>query len=607
MLNRTWRSARRVVAAAPLWFQSSLLGCGVFLVYVMTAWYGSRQNTDTWAAALAAWQLGQHGTLDLSGYDGGVPWGVDVGDQVFSNRFPGVILAGAPFYALLGSSVEPTIFPGGVAAAFWSAAAVGVCFAVCRQLVRTRLAAAASGVFAFATPTWSVSADALWTHGPDQFWLLLSVLLLSVSKPGLAGVPAAVTVLVRPHMALGWAGAGLHHLLSSHRVGDVVRFSLVTSLGAVLLVVYNWRVFGSPDLLGGYRDDHLTVGGVGALVFVVNVLGSLVSPHRGVLLLTPFLWLLMPGLRHAWRTAAPWVRSSAVAGLSYALVQLYLIRFIGGHGFYSYRTMIEPLTFLLPLLVCSYTAWTARTPGRRAAFNALVVVSVSFHGFGAVLDHHRVESGNPFREFSAVPVARDVGTAGTLIWLLVTALLVAYVLRRTLRSSRCDDTVEIASQREVRLQSGDDVVPAPDLLDPRAPGGTHRGREGPVQQQLRQPVGDLARGPAVHDVAGLAVAYGVRRTTGGPCHDGQPHGRGLQVDDPQSFDLPAGLARPGWHGEHVSRRHERRQLGPGLRAGEHDVPRDPQRRRELLERATLGAVPDDEHGSVRDAAPDQRK
>lgn len=447
MLSRPWAKARRVVESAPVWFQAFLLGCGAFLVYVLTAWYGSRQNTDTWAAALAAWQLGQHGTLDLSGYAGGVPWGVDVGDQVFSNRFPGVILAGAPFYALLGSPAEPTFFPGGVAAAFWAAAAVGVCFAVCRQLVDTRPAVAAAGVFAFATPTWSVSADALWTHGPGQFWLLLSILLLSVSRPVLAGTAAAVTVLIRPHMAVGWAAAGLHQLWSSRRVGNVVLFGLSTSLGAVLLVVYNWRVFGSPNLLGGYQPEHLTAGGVGALVFVVNVLGSLVSPHRGVLLLTPFLWLLLPGLRRAWSSAPSWVRSAAVAGGSYALVQLYLIRFIGGHGFYSYRTMIEPLTFALPLLVCSYTAWTALTPGRRAAFNALVVTSISFHAFGAVLDHHRLESGNPFREFSAIQVARDVGVAGTTTWLLMTGLLITYVLVRTLRrgSFTADGDVALAA------------------------------------------------------------------------------------------------------------------------------------------------------------------
>lgn len=428
----------RVVAAAPVWFQSVLLASGVFLLYVLTAWYGPRQNTDAWAAILPAWQLGQHGSLDLSSYEGGIPWRVEVGDQVFTNRFPGVILAAAPFYALLGSADEPTIYPGGVAAAFWSAAAVAVCYAVCRRLVPARMALAAAAIFAVATPTWSVSADALWTHGPGQFWLLLAILLLATSRPESAGLAAAMTVLIRPHMAVGWAAAGLYQVWSTRRPGDGLRFGLATSLGAVLLVAYNWQVFDSPDLLGGYRSDHLTAGGVGALVLVVNVLGSLVSPHRGILLLTPFLWLLLPGLRGAWSTAAPWVRSAAVAGLGYAFVQLYLIRFIGGHGFYSYRTMIEPLTFLLPLLVCSYTAWTARTPGRRAAFNALVVLSVSFHAFGAVLDHHRLGSGNPFREFSAIQVARDVGVAGSTAWLVVTVVCVGYVVRRELTRARRD-------------------------------------------------------------------------------------------------------------------------------------------------------------------------
>jgi len=241
----------------------------------------------------------------------------------------------------------------------------------------------------------------------------------------------------------------------SRRAVDVVRFGATASLGAVLLVAYNWAMFDTPDVLGGYRDEHLRPGGVGPVVLVVNILGSLISPHRGVLLLTPFLWLLLPGLRTSWRTAPAWVRSSAVAGLSYALVQLYLIRFIGGHGFYSYRTMIEPLTFLLPLLVCSYASWTAATAGRRACFNALVVASVSFHAFGAVLDHHRVESGNPFREFSAVQVARDVGVVGTATWMVVTALLVAYVLQRTLQgSSRTGDTHDMGATGQVLTARG---------------------------------------------------------------------------------------------------------------------------------------------------------
>jgi hypothetical protein len=434
--------AYRAVATAPLWFQCTLLGSAVFLVYVMTAWYGSRQNTDTWAVVLSAWQFGRHGTLDLSGYDGGIPWRVNVDGHVFTNRFPGVILAATPFYAVLGSAAEPRIYPGGVAAAFWAAASVSVCFAVCRRLVPVRTALAAALVFGFATPTWTVSADSMWTHGPNQFWLLLGILFLGSARPVAAGLAAAMTVLIRPHMALAWAGAGLHQLWSTRRIRAFVGFGLATMLGAVLLVVYNWQVFGHANLLGGYRKEHLEPGGVGATTFVVNILGSLVSPHRGILLLTPYLWLLLPGLRASWSTAPAWVRSAAVAGLCYALVQLYLIRFIGGFGFYSYRTMIEPLTFQVPLLVCSYREWTARTPGRRAWFHGLVVLSVSFHAFGAIFDRHPVAMGNPFRTFSAVQVAEDVGWAGTVAWVVITVVVIAYTFRRVLTRVDQESAVE---------------------------------------------------------------------------------------------------------------------------------------------------------------------
>jgi hypothetical protein len=152
-----------------------------------------------------------------------------------------------------------------------------------------------------------------------------------------------------------------------------------------------------------------------------------------VLLLTPFLWLLLPGLPAAWRRSPRWVRSAAVAGLCYAAVQLYLIRFIGGHGFYSYRTMIEPLTFLFPLLVVSYGTWTAAHRVRRAAFWGLVVLAAGFHSFGAVLDRHRVESGNPFREFSAVAVAQDAGPALTAAWVAVTLTGAWFAARRAWR------------------------------------------------------------------------------------------------------------------------------------------------------------------------------
>ena len=38
--------ASRVLTSGPIWFQSVVLCASTFVVYLLTAWYGSRQNTD---------------------------------------------------------------------------------------------------------------------------------------------------------------------------------------------------------------------------------------------------------------------------------------------------------------------------------------------------------------------------------------------------------------------------------------------------------------------------------------------------------------------------------------------------------------------------------
>ena len=361
--------------------------------------------------------------------------------------------------------------------------AVGIAFLVLSKVAPARMALWAAAIFAFATPTWSVSADALWTHGPNQFWLLLGLLGLASSHPGRAGFAAAGTAITRPHMVVGWAIGALYQLARTRRPMPVMVFALTAAMGSLLLVLYNGIVFGHFNVLGGYSEQHLQAGGVGPLVFVVNVLGSLISPHRGVLLLTPFLWLLLPGLPGAWRVAPVWVRSAAVSGAAYALVQLYLIRFIGGHGFFSYRTMIEPLTFALPLFVLAYQSWTCRTKGRQASFALLVVLAASFHAFGAIFDQHHGESGNPFRVFSGFAVASEVGPVVTGLWLALTVLACWYVPIRVLRVHISDPTMGHVGDKQDDAPAGSrSELPPPTYSNERS----LRAEESQVQRSVTQ-------------------------------------------------------------------------------------------------------------------------
>jgi hypothetical protein len=425
-----WAACQRGLTHLPVWAGCALLGGASFVVYLATGWSGPRENTDVQAADTSAWQLGQHGTLDLSNYHGRIDWVVHVGSALYTNRFPGVIAAGAPFYALLGDPGRRSYLPGTVAAATWTAAAVALSLLVFLRLASPRTALLAALVLGFATPTWSVSADGLWTHGPNQFAILLGLLLLANNRFAASGLSFAVSILIRPHMAIASAAIGIWHSRERRAWRVLVAFGIMGVVGTAALLAYNHALFGTWSVLGGYDKSQLQASGVGPLGFVVNVAGALISPQRGVLLLTPFLWMLLPGLPGAWKSAPSWVRSAAVGGLAYALVQLYLLPFMGGHAFYSFRTMIEPLTLAAPLLLVSYQSWTARHPVRRAIFFGLVWLSFSYHAFGAVLDQHRAEAGNPFRTFSAWPVAQQVGPMITAVWMVGTLFGLALIARR---------------------------------------------------------------------------------------------------------------------------------------------------------------------------------
>jgi hypothetical protein len=291
-------------------------------------------------------------------------------------------------------------------------------------------------VLALATPTWTVSADGLWTHGPGQLWLLLAVLALSARKPTLAGLAFAAAVLTRPHLVLAAAAAGAYYAWRERSLSALVRCAGGTAVGVAGLLVYNHQVFGSWSVLGGYDPSVMQPEGVGPALLVINVLGGLFSPHRGILVLTPFLLVLAPGLRAAWAVAPTWVRAAALGGLAYGVAQLYLIRFIGGHGFYSYRTLIEPLTLAAPLLLLAFREWTARTPARLAVFNATVVLTVFLHAFGAIFDQHRDESGSPWSNFSAWTVAEQTGPPVAIAWLVLAIVLAAVAAWWPLRGER---------------------------------------------------------------------------------------------------------------------------------------------------------------------------
>jgi hypothetical protein len=376
-----------------------LLWLAVFLPLVTLYLATMRTNVmdmsaDPVAVTPSAWGLAHLGSpvVPASHWPTWNPWAVHVGgDLVVSNRAPGLVLLATPFYWLFGSASPFDPFPASLAAALITAAAMATLALVFRRLCGTPVAFAAAYVAGVATTTWAVSGTSLWPHGPDE--LLLALAMVGCVSGSLLGTAMAFMVIavIRPPHEIIVATLTADGLLRRRPWLRLAVFSTVSGLGLLLYLAYA-EVFWHGGLDSGYADVGSSFTGKffdvspGALGhYVVNVLGALVAPGKGVLPNSPFLLALLPGLRAGWRAAPRWSRSFAVGGVLYLLVILKANRFSGGDEFWGYRYPIGTLTAIAPLLVFAWVHWTSRTAVRRRAFVALLAVSVALQTIGATI------------------------------------------------------------------------------------------------------------------------------------------------------------------------------------------------------------------------------
>lgn len=424
-------SLARSTPDRPVWFDAFLVGVVAFAVFAATAQYHDPLNNDTRAAAIAAWQLAHHGNATLDAFHDHYAWIFPSHGRYVTDRFPGVIFWATPFYALLGGSGYPSIYPGALAAGLASAIATASVFVLATRLVSRRTAIVAALIFAFATGTWTVSADQLWTHGPAQATVLLALLLAQRRQWLLAGIPAGLAILIRPHLGVIAVVLGLAGVLHFRRARPLL-IAIGSAVGVIVLLLYNHALWDRWSVFGGYRNTA-SASAHSLSSFLIGIPGVLVSPERGLLVMTPALLLLLPALRRAWRVADWWVRGSAIAGLVYAATQLWLSRFSGGDGFYSYRTMLESVALWSPLLVSCWQEWTAKTLRRRVAFSALAALSVGLHAFGAVVNWVPSGMRSPWKTYLPIDLARHIGTTRSAVWLTVVTVAIVATVVWTLR------------------------------------------------------------------------------------------------------------------------------------------------------------------------------
>jgi hypothetical protein len=423
----------------PLWVDGCLLAFAIFVLYAACANYTGQQVTDNVSTFTAAWAVGEHGTLDLSAAPDIKPWTIAIDGELHSDRAPGLIGWVSLFYVGLGNPSFPTIFPAGIAAAAAAAMAIAVLFVVFARLVDRRRALLASLIAALGTATWTVSSDAVWPHGPDQLWLTLLLLGLSSRKPLLAGLAGGAALLTRPLTAVATALAGLTMAWHERRVRTAVKIALTSGLGLVALLVYNRVAFHVWTVTqGSYSAFVAQFAGRGdsydptePVELVRNIAGVLFSPTRGIVPLSPFILLLIPGIPAAWRVAPGWVRAGALAGAGYAVAQVWGNNFAGGAGFYGYRYTIESLTLASPLLLLCWVHWTSVKRWRRTVFDVLVVIAIGQHAAGALYVTPSLPPGwSSWSHWMIIDALASANAAGWCVFIGTTAIAVAVISGR---------------------------------------------------------------------------------------------------------------------------------------------------------------------------------
>ena len=252
----------------------------------------------------------------------------------------------------------------------------------------------------------------------------------------------AVAIFSRPDTAIIAATSGLWESVTKRSLKPALKVGAISLAGLLLLLLYNrinadrWTLF--PGSYTGRVEGAVSTGAHGRAhlgTWVASLTATVGSPLRGLLVYSPFLVLLLPGLVRAWRAAPSWVRSSAVGGVLYLVAQLAENTWEGGDAFYGYRIALMSVFACAPLLTLCWTEWTAHAAWRRRTLTVLVAVTMWTFAVASVVSNADLGPSSsavpqwPWTRWVLIDVLRATNPA---TWLLAAVFVVAvgWVVRR---------------------------------------------------------------------------------------------------------------------------------------------------------------------------------
>jgi hypothetical protein len=272
-----------------------------------------------------------------------------------------------------------------------------------------------TAVYALATPTWSISSQALWQHGPVNLVVLGSIYALARADRGngsrpralwvtVAGVGAGLLPVIRPTAAL-FSLALLGFTVWNHRRGSWP-FVVGALLGCAPGIAWNDYFFHT--VIGGYAADQKAYDFNLARASAA-LAGLLVSPSRGLLTFSPLLALAVLGafrLRRSTARLAPLIAWLGVACLvlivQYAFYRTWWAGFAYGPRFLTDTVGVAALLvlFALPANLRQLYRGTIASRFAAGAFSLAFVYSVAVQFVG-------VNSGAAGSEWNSVPISVD--------------------------------------------------------------------------------------------------------------------------------------------------------------------------------------------------------
>jgi MFS family permease len=273
---------------------------------------------------------------------------------------------------------------------------------------RQVIALVAALTFAFGTSAWSTASRGLWQHGPSVLFLSLSLLLAVRSRrnPKLArwlGASLGAAFVMRPTNAIALIVLGAWVAFRHRR--QVIGFVATGIAVAIPFVAVNFANYHSW-LPPAFLASRLAIG-----VAPVGLLGTLVSPSRGLFVYSPVLLLAIVGM-------VVKVRRRQFESLDAAAIAVIVLHWLliglwpAWHGGYSYgpRLFTDVLPFfiylMLPALETLPSSFRGLTIRKRLGFltvTLLIATSVVTNAQGAIFNETtcwNVEpmNGEPFVE-----------------------------------------------------------------------------------------------------------------------------------------------------------------------------------------------------------------